>query len=200
MPRRDAPRPPNSARLQKLLAAAGVASRRGAEELLRDGRVAVNGEIAHLGQSADPDVDVVTVDGSPIEREPLAYWMVHKPRGVITTARDPEGRPTVLDLLPDTVARLRLFPVGRLDRDTEGLVLLTNDGALAQVLLHPSHEASRARCLQERVVSLIGGPPYASRCNAIHHSPSSRVNSALPEYSAARTSLRFVWSSENGAA
>ena len=143
MPRRDAPRPPNSARLQKLLAAAGVASRRGAEELLRDGRVAVNGEIAHLGQSADPNVDVVTVDGSPIESEPLAYWMVHKPRGVITTARDPEGRPTVLDLLPDTVTRLRLFPVGRLDRDTEGLVLLTNDGALAQVLLHPSHETER---------------------------------------------------------
>ncbi|MBW2362224.1 MAG: rRNA pseudouridine synthase [Deltaproteobacteria bacterium] len=143
MPARDSPRPPNSVRLQKLLAAAGVASRRGAEDLLRAGRVAVNGEVARLGQTADPDVDVVTLDGSPIEREPLAYWMVHKPRGVITTARDPEGRPTVLDLLPEAAARLRLFPVGRLDRDTEGLVLLTNDGALAQVLLHPSHESER---------------------------------------------------------
>lgn len=135
---RDAPRSPNSARLQKLLAAAGVASRRGAEELLRAGRVTVNGEIAHVGQAADADVDVVCVDGSPIASEPLAYWMVHKPRGVITTARDPEGRPTVLDLLPDSVSQLRLFPVGRLDRETEGLVLMTNDGALAQVLLHPS--------------------------------------------------------------
>jgi 23S rRNA pseudouridine2605 synthase len=103
----------------------------------------VNGEVAHLGQSADLAVDVVTVDGTAIAPEPLAYWMVHKPPGVITTARDPEGRPTVLDLLPDEVTDLRLFPVGRLDRDTEGLVLLTNDGALAQVLLHPSFESER---------------------------------------------------------
>lgn len=140
---KDLPRPPNSVRLQKLLAAAGVASRRGAEGLLRAGRVTLNGEIAHVGQSADPDSDVVSVDGTPITSEPLAYWMVHKPRGVITTSRDPEGRQTVLDLLPDAAAGLRLFPVGRLDRETEGLVLLTNDGALAQVLLHPSFENER---------------------------------------------------------
>jgi 23S rRNA pseudouridine2605 synthase len=138
------PRPPRSSqRLQKVLAAAGVASRRRAEDLLRAGRVAVNGETAQLGQSADPERDVVTVDGVPVEREAFAYWLVHKPRGVVTTVHDPEGRRTVLDLVPDAERQVRLFPVGRLDRDTEGLVLLTNDGALAQVLLHPSHETER---------------------------------------------------------
>jgi 23S rRNA pseudouridine2605 synthase len=129
------------ARLQKILAAAGVASRRGAEELLRAGRVGVNGVPAALGDSADPEWDVVTLDGTPVVREPLAYWLVQKPRGVLTTVRDPKGRRTVIDLLPTRDARV--FPVGRLDRDTEGLVLLTNDGALAQVMLHPSHETER---------------------------------------------------------
>jgi 23S rRNA pseudouridine2605 synthase len=134
-------RRPNRARLQKILASAGVGSRRGAEELLRAGRVAVNGETASLGQSADPQRDVVTVDGVRVGAEAFEYWLLHKPRGVISTARDPQGRPTVLDLVPE--AGTRLFPVGRLDRDTEGLVLLTNDGALAHVLLHPSHETER---------------------------------------------------------
>lgn len=134
---------PSSVRLQKILAGAGIASRRSAEDLLRSGRVAVNGEAAHLGQSADPQRDVVTVDGVPVEREPFGYWLLHKPRGAITTVHDPEGRETVLDLLPDEARQVRLFPVGRLDRDTEGLVLMTNDGALAHVLLHPSHESER---------------------------------------------------------
>lgn len=143
-PRDPSPSPaPNSVRLQKILAAAGVASRRAAEGLIRAGRVAVNGETAALGQSADPERDVVTVDGVPVEREPFAYWLLHKPRGVVTTVRDPEGRETVLDRLPAEARQFRLFPVGRLDRDTEGLVLLTNDGALAQVLLHPSHGSER---------------------------------------------------------
>jgi 23S rRNA pseudouridine2605 synthase len=138
------PRSPRSRqRLQKILATAGVGSRRHAEELLRAGRVAVNGETAQLGESADPERDVVTVDGVPVEREPFAYWLVHKPRGVVTTVQDPQGRPTVIDLVPEAERRVRLFPVGRLDRDTEGLVLLTNDGALAHVLLHPSHETER---------------------------------------------------------
>jgi len=103
----------------------------------------VNGEVAELGASAEADVDVVTVDGVPVAREPLAYWAVHKPVGVVTTVRDPQGRRTVLDLLPGDAPPVRFFPVGRLDRDTEGLVLLTNDGDLAQVLLHPSHESER---------------------------------------------------------
>lgn len=135
------PPPPSSARLQKLLAAAGVASRRQAEALLREGRVSVNGVTAQLGDSADPEHDVVAVDGVPVAREELEYWLVHKPRGVLTTVHDPEGRPTVLELAPKR--RGRLYPVGRLDRDTEGLVLLTNDGALAQSMLHPSYEVER---------------------------------------------------------
>ena len=142
MSSRRAP-PPSSERLQKILAAAGVASRRQAEDLLRAGRVSVNGERAELGQSADPGRDVVTVDGVPVAREPFAYWLLHKPRDVITTVHDPQGRATVLDLLPPEAREVRLFPVGRLDRETEGLVLLTNDGALAHVLLHPSHETER---------------------------------------------------------
>jgi 23S rRNA pseudouridine2605 synthase len=129
------------ARLQKLLAAAGVASRRAAEELLRAGRVRVNGRVAELGDSADPERDEIRVDGAPVAREPLVYWLLHKPPGVITTVRDPQRRPTVVGLVPDR--RHRLFPVGRLDRDTEGLLLLTNDGRAAQALLHPSYESER---------------------------------------------------------
>jgi pseudouridine synthase len=103
--------------------------------------VLVNGRIAELGDSADPERDVIEVDGSRVHPEPLAYWVVHKPRGVLTTVRDPFGRPTVIELLPE--AGQRLFPVGRLDLETEGLVLLTNDGPLAHALLHPSHQIER---------------------------------------------------------
>lgn len=109
--------------------------------MIRAGRVSVNGAPAKLGDSADPARDAVCLDGSRVAPEPLAYWVVHKPRGVLTTARDTHGRDTVLGLVPD--CRVRLFPVGRLDRDTEGLVLLTNDGALAHALLHPSHGVER---------------------------------------------------------
>jgi 23S rRNA pseudouridine2605 synthase len=133
--------PPERRRLQKILAEAGVASRRAAEGLLRAGRVTVNGRVATLGESAAPERDVVAVDGVRVGREPSVYWMLHKPRGVITTVRDPEGRPTVRGLVPDR--EHRLYPVGRLDRDTEGLLLLTNDGRVAHALLHPSHESER---------------------------------------------------------
>ncbi len=132
---------PPGERLQKVLAAAGVASRRAAEDLIRAGRVTVNGAIATLGESADADRDVIAVDGEPIQRAPLEYWMVHKPRGVLTTVSDPQGRSTVVDLVQESTARL--FPVGRLDLLSEGLVLLTNDGPLAHSLLHPSFGAER---------------------------------------------------------
>ncbi|MGH0038459.1 MAG: pseudouridine synthase [Myxococcota bacterium] len=126
-------------RLQKWLATAGIASRRGAEAFLKEGRVTVNGRVAHLGDRADPSCDVVAVDGEPLARQALEYWILNKPRGVVTTVTDPEGRRTVLDLLPrDRRSEATLFPVGRLDRETQGLVLVTNDGALAQALLHPS--------------------------------------------------------------
>lgn len=123
-------------RLQKLIAAAGLGSRRSAEQYLRDGRVTVNGQPVHLGDSADPQRDVVAVDGERLTREPLTYWVLHKPAGVVTTVRDPQGRRTVLELLPKRLPQLH--PVGRLDSASTGLVLLTNDGALSHVLLHPS--------------------------------------------------------------
>ncbi len=123
-------------RLQKILAAAGVASRRRGEELLSSGRVTVNGAPAHLGESADPATDTICLDGVRLGADRPCYWLVHKPGGVLTTRHDPRGRPTVVELLPPGVPRV--FPVGRLDFDTEGLVLLTNDGATAQALLHPS--------------------------------------------------------------
>lgn len=140
-------------RLQKLLAAAGLGSRRGAEALLRAGRVRVNGRVARLGDAADPTHDAVTVDGQPLRLEEKAYWRLHKPRGVVTTRSDPSGRRTVIELLPGEVRRLRLYPVGRLDVDSEGLVLLTNDGALAQRLLHPSYGSEK-----EYVVEVRGAP------------------------------------------
>jgi 23S rRNA pseudouridine2605 synthase len=141
-------RPAGRARLQKLLAAAGVCSRRGAEALIEAGRVSVNGTPARLGDSADPDRDEIRLDGERLALEPKQYWIVHKPRGVLTTVRDTHGRPTILQLLPEASARV--FPVGRLDRDTEGLVLLTNDGALAQALLHPSHGVPREYAVSVR--------------------------------------------------
>ena len=120
-------------RLQKLIAAAGLGSRRGAEEYLRAGRVTVNGKVARLGDSADPQRDVVAVDGEKLARAVAAYWMLHKPAGVVTTVRDPQGRRTVLDLLPPGLPQLH--PVGRLDAASTGLVLLTNDGDFAQHLV-----------------------------------------------------------------
>ena len=124
-------------RLQKILSRAGVASRRAAEELISAGRVTVNGRVASLGDRADPAADAVAVDGVRLGVAPgLVYYLLNKPRGVVTTASDPQGRPTVVDLVP---AEPRVFPVGRLDADTEGLLLLTNDGDLTQRLTHPSH-------------------------------------------------------------
>ena len=120
-------------RLQKLLSAAGVCSRRAAEGYITAGRVAVNGETALLGQQADPETDDIRVDGVPLGREPEAvYLMLNKPRGYVTTVSDEQGRKTVMDLL--TGVSTRVYPVGRLDRDSEGLLLLTNDGALTHRL------------------------------------------------------------------
>jgi 23S rRNA pseudouridine2605 synthase len=122
-------------RLNKALSAAGLGSRRAVEDLVRAGRVAVDGEVVHdLGRRVDPARDRVTVDGSRVVLdERRRYWLLNKPAGVISTAADPSGRPTVVGLVPD---QPRVFPVGRLDRDTEGLLLLTNDGPLAYRLTH----------------------------------------------------------------
>jgi 23S rRNA pseudouridine2605 synthase len=124
-------------RLQKILAQAGLGSRRASEELIAAGRVRVNGEVATLGTRADPDADVIEVDGAVLGvRQGLVHYLLNKPAGIVTTARDPQGRPTVVDLVP---AEPRVYPVGRLDAATEGLLLLTNDGELAQRLAHPSY-------------------------------------------------------------
>ena len=129
-------------RLQKLLSAAGVCSRRTAESYITAGRVSVNGAPAELGQRADPDRDDIRVDGRPLspKAEPV-YLMLNKPRGYVTTLSDERGRPTVADLTADCGARV--WPVGRLDLDSEGLLVMTNDGDLTRRLLHPSGEVEK---------------------------------------------------------
>ena len=132
----DQPREHQGDRLQKVLARAGLGSRRVCEDLIDEGRVQVNGEVAVPGRRVDPDTDLIEVDGAAIGVRPgLVHYLLNKPAGVVTTADDPQGRPTVVDLVPDDP---RVFPVGRLDLDTEGLLLLTNDGELTHRLTHPS--------------------------------------------------------------
>ena len=138
-------------RLQKVLAQAGLGSRRVCEDLIDRRRVRVNGEVAVLGRRVDPEVDVVEVDGAQIGvRAGLVHYLLNKPRGVITTASDTHGRPTVVDLLP---SEPRVFPVGRLDADTGGLLLLTNDGDLTHRLTHPSFGVDK-----EYLVEVEGEP------------------------------------------
>ena len=142
--RTKSPRTPEGpVRLQILLAQAGVASRRRAERMIEDGRVAVNGRVVRvLGTKADPACDAVTVDGRPLPpMEPPVYYLLYKPAGVLSTMKDPRGRPTVADLLKDIPQRV--YPVGRLDADAEGLLLVTNDGGVAQAVLHPSHRVEK---------------------------------------------------------
>lgn len=125
-------------RLQKILAGGGLASRRAAEQMIREGRVRVNGRIVtELGTRADPRNDKIEVDGKTVVQEHPVYVALHKPRGFVTTMSDPEGRPTIRDLLKPHGIPARIFPVGRLDYNTSGIILLTNDGEFADGLLHP---------------------------------------------------------------
>lgn len=143
-------------RLQKYLARAGVASRRGSEELIRDGRVKVNGAlVTEMGVKVAPD-DRVEVDGRMVAPEPPVWVKLHKPPGYVTTRDDPQGRPTVYDLLPDRFDAL--FHVGRLDLDSEGLLLLTNEGEAANRLMHPRHQVDRVY-----VVDVVGAVDEPSR-------------------------------------
>jgi 23S rRNA pseudouridine2605 synthase len=135
-------------RLQKLLAEAGIGSRRKCEDFIRAGRVTIDGQIAELGVSVDPDTQTVAVDGCPVQREMKEYWLLNKPADVLTAVSDPRGRRTVVELVP---ARVRVFPVGRLDLDSTGVLLLTNDGELTARLLHP-----RYRVDKEYVVTVLG--------------------------------------------
>ena len=151
-------------RLQKILSNAGVASRRSAEEMIRAGRVTVDGVcVTELGRKYDAALHEIAVDGIPVQmRQERIYFLLNKPVGYLCTARDDRGRKTVLELLPDTAARL--YPVGRLDADTEGLLLITNDGAMTQGLLHPRYEIDKVyraevtgTVTQEKLRQLRGG-------------------------------------------
>jgi 23S rRNA pseudouridine2605 synthase len=134
-------------RLQKVLAAAGIASRRECEEMITEGRVQVDGEIvSELGARVDRHKQEIRVDGEPLPRPKLVYYAINKPTGVVTTARDPAGRPRVIDLLPPSVGRV--FTVGRLDLESEGLILATNDGELANQLTHPKHGVEKTYIVQ----------------------------------------------------
>lgn len=138
-------------RLQRTLARAGFGSRRACEDLIREGRVTVNGEAVELGRKVDPGVDQVSLDGHLIASDPgMRYLMLNKPAGVLTTMEDPQGRATVAQLIPPGP---RVFPVGRLDRDTEGLLLFTNDGELASRLMHPRYGVEK-----EYLAEVAGSP------------------------------------------
>ncbi|MCL6440116.1 MAG: rRNA pseudouridine synthase [Thermoleophilum sp.] len=165
-------------RLAKYLARCGVASRRASEQLVRAGRVQVAGQtVTDPARHVDQGVEV-TVDGRPVRPEPLEVWVLNKPRGVVSTARDPQGRPTVVDLVPSP---RRLYPVGRLDADSTGLLILTNDGRLAERLMHPRYGVERVyrvrvvpprvdRSLAERLergVQLDDGPARALRARVV---------------------------------
>lgn len=142
-----------------MLARAGYGSRRVCDDLIADGRVTVDGARAELGQRVDVATARVEVDGVPVPVAPdLVHYLLNKPAGVVTTASDPQGRPTVLSLVPD---RPRVFPVGRLDLATEGLLILTNDGDLAQLLAHPSHG------VEKEYVAEVEGVPSAGALRAL---------------------------------
>src|SRR5574342_260828 len=127
-------------RIQKILAQAGIASRRKCEELIEKGRVSVNGKVAKIGEKADAEKDKISVSGKPIEVQKKVYIMLNKPKGYITTVSEKHDMKTVMQLVK---VPQRIFPVGRLDRDTEGLLLLTNDGELANKLTHPRYEVEK---------------------------------------------------------
>lgn len=145
-------------RLQKILAARGICSRRKAEEMILSGRVSVNGHVALLGQTADPNADTILLDGEPLPTgSDHVYIMLHKPRGYVTTLSDEKGRPNVTQLVQ---CGTRVYPVGRLDMDSEGLLLLTNDGELANRFMHPSGEVNKTyevwvRCYREGAEKLL---------------------------------------------
>ena len=177
-----------SVRLQKLLASAGFGSRRDVEQYVTEERVTVNGRTATLGEKADPTVDDIRFDGERIANQRPAYWIVNKPRGVVTTMRDDGGRRTVVSLVPTNAGRL--FPVGRLDKETSGLLLMTNDGDVAHALLHPSHGNEReyrvnvkglldAKGIKslERGVTLEEGRTASVRVEDVRHDPESGTSS-----------------------
>ena len=179
-----------SGRLQKLIAHSGITSRRGAEEMIKAGRVTVDGVPAHLGQKVIPEKVVVEIDGVRLPiRSDLVYYLVNKPAGVVSTSSDPHGRPTVIDLVP---AERRVYPVGRLDADSEGLLLLTNDGDLTNLLTHPSHGVPKTYSV------LVGGVPTASEVQRLatgvelDDGPAAALSARLLDASRSQARLEVV--------
>ncbi|MFP3914676.1 MAG: pseudouridine synthase, partial [Actinomycetota bacterium] len=177
---RDAGPVTDRPKLQKAIAHSGLMSRRAAEDLIARGRVKVDGRTASVGDRVDPHTQTVEVDGRPIPVRPgLVTYLVNKPPGVISTARDPQGRRVVTDLVPDSP---RVYPVGRLDADSEGLMLLTNDGTLADLVTHPRHGIEKTYLVMvegdpgpwvedlTRGVDLEDGPARASRARVVDSS------------------------------
>jgi pseudouridine synthase len=170
------------------MAECGVASRRASEKLIQEGRVKVNGAVATLGQSVEPGVDRVELDGQSIvgRDAPPVYILLNKPSGFVTSAKDPKGRPTVLDCLKGVTTRV--YPVGRLDLDVEGALILTNDGDLAHRLMHPSHEVPKVYqawvqgrmepetlTLFEKGILLEDGMAAPAKAEVLHEGPSSTL-------------------------
>ena len=176
-------------RLQKILSRAGISSRRAAEKLIQAGRVRVNGQtVTRLGTTADPRQDQIEVDGQLVELpDGWQYFLLHKPPSVVSTLKDPEGRPTVRDLLTDV--RERVFPVGRLDYDSSGLLLLTNDGALTERLLHPRFQVPRT------YQAKLGGVVAKKALSALRHGVrmDDGTLSAPAEVRILRTSVKKTW-------
>jgi 23S rRNA pseudouridine2605 synthase len=175
-------------RLQKVLAQAGLVSRREAEQWIQAGRVAVNGKVVTtLGVQADPAVDRIAVDGKLINRlEPKVYYLLNKPSGYVSTSEDDLGRPTVLDLLKPI--KFRLFPVGRLDWDSEGVLLLTNDGELAQRLLHPRFHVRRTY-----LTKVDGIPTRETLQRMVHKADLAGPQGHRPSVSISKVGERHAW-------
>ena len=167
--------PVKAERLQKLIAAAGICSRRHAEALLREGRVSVNDRIAQLGDRADPRLDRITIDGTPLPaNDPPRLLLLNKPRGVISSCQDPQGRPIVLDLVPKQLRR-GLHPVGRLDAESRGALLLTNQGELTLQLTHPRYSHAKPTGSGSEDVHPMGpSNTGAAACVWINGSPNPR--------------------------
>jgi len=169
-------------RVQRALARAGFGSRRACEQLIVEARVTVNGTVAVLGDRVDPDVDSIAVDGVTVNLDPnVRYYALHKPTGVVTTMHDPQGRPDIRGFLPKDGPRV--FPVGRLDRDSEGLLLLTNDGELGNRLLHPRY------AIEKEYLAEVEGAPSDRQIARIRRGVELEDGFAKP------TSARIVASS-----
>lgn len=178
-------------RLQKLISSAGIASRRAAEEMIAAGRVTVNGETAAPGMSADPEQDRILVDGQALRLpDRRRYIVLHKPRGYVTTMHDDRGRPTVAGLTAD--AGGRLYPVGRLDMDSEGLLILTDDGAAANALMHPSRRVDKVYTVFVQGADIHGAVAKLRAMEDLEGEPIARPKVTLLERRGDRAELQMV--------